>query len=122
MKGLVLMTPKDCPWQEGIALAGAHGRIPETAEEVIQDPDFEGMIIPGPIRESSEFLAPSFPIIVERAAIRHGGHNAVPYVPERPRRARQAKCSAGLVSYIPPAGPDRSQTQERWARPLPKAP
>jgi hypothetical protein len=58
----------------------AFWRILVTPQEVIQDLGFDGMMIPDPIRESSELLPPSLPVIVQRATIQHGRHRKVPLV------------------------------------------
>jgi hypothetical protein len=48
-------------------------RISETLQKVIQDLGFDGVMVPGPIRELRDLLSPGFPIIIQRAVFRHGG-------------------------------------------------
>jgi hypothetical protein len=42
---------------------GTLGRILVTLQKVIQDVDFDGALIAGRVRKSSELIPPSFPIV-----------------------------------------------------------
>ncbi len=61
--------------------ASSLGRISVTPQKEVQDVGLSGMMVAGPIRELSELLPPSFPIIVQRARIRHGDESKVPLDP-----------------------------------------
>lgn len=73
----------------------AFRRIAVAPQEVVQDLDFDGMVIAGPIGDLGELLTSRFPVFVQRAAFRCASHYAGPYAP--PRVARRCHWRASGI-------------------------